>query len=189
MMTYIVTALVFLLWATYRFLVPPSGWLDDYLAKPIIWLLPLLLVSPKWRFELNPSWKNLLIGLSVGLVLSIERLLFGHFTLEFSFFYILGSLVTALVEETFFRGYLLNTWLKQFRSKYLAILLNSLVFTLFHLPLAVFQLHYFGYDLFTYLVVNYFSGMVNIILFTSTGSLLTSVANHFVWNTFSSIYR
>jgi membrane protease YdiL (CAAX protease family) len=169
-----------------------SGQVIDSFS-PKIWLTPLFLIAKvsfkNLGFTVKNISKNILLGLSVGLILSLERILLNHPHFEFSFAYIITSLFTAVTEETLFRGYLLNTWLRKSKNPIIPMLLNGLLFTSFHLPLAIFQLQYTGYNLFTYLSVNFVSGLIDIYLFYQTRSIATSVANHFVWNTFSGIFR
>jgi membrane protease YdiL (CAAX protease family) len=191
-MTFIVAFLVFIFWTIYRLYFPENLLLDEILIKPFIWLTPVYFFTRfvNLGFTKKNLLKNIFIGLGFGLLFSLERLFANpnlHFT--FSWFVLISSLATAITEEIFFRGYLLNRWLKIFPISWQALLINGLFFTAFHLPIALFQLHYQGYDLFTYLLSNFVSGFVNILLFYTTGSIYTPIANHFIWNVFSSMFR
>ncbi|MBP9817151.1 CPBP family intramembrane metalloprotease [Candidatus Shapirobacteria bacterium] len=192
-MSFIIAFIVFLTWSFYRLAFPESLYLDEFLLKPLIWLLPIYLIT-KFKnlgFVNKKVFQNILIGLGVGLVFSLERLFTKHFEFQSTqiFLTILVCLATALTEEIFFRGFLLNRWLKFFKPSWLALIANGLFFTFTHLPLAIFQLHYSGYDLLTYCISNFVSGFVDIYLFFVTGSIYAPIANHFVWNVFSTIFR
>lgn len=187
-----ITLFVFLTWTLYRFIYPENIMLDEVLIKPLLWLSPIFFVVRLKSLGLTKRnfVKPLLLGIFFGFLTSFERLTFNHnLVYQFSFLYIVTSLFTAITEEVFFRGYLLNRWLKSRLPIPLILFANGLLFTLFHVPFAIFKLHYWGFDLFTYLGSNFIFGFVDVILFYYTGSLYSSIANHFIWNIFSSIYR
>jgi membrane protease YdiL (CAAX protease family) len=190
-MTIAVALLVLVLWSSYRLLFPENLLLDEMLLKPLIWLFPVYIVTrfKNLGYSSKNIYKNIIIGLSVGLLLSLERIFVGHLKPEFSFVFILSALFTAITEEIFFRGYLLNRWLRYFKKPYLALILNGLYFTLTHVPIAYFVFHYSGIYLFSYLVANFIFGFVDVILFYKTKSIFAPIANHFVWNVFSGLFK
>lgn len=193
MITLIVAFGVLIVWSIYRFNFPENPLLDELFIKPLVWLSPVLLVS-KFNFSSLGFTKknivrNIFFGLVVGLTLSIERVFIKHLTINFSWIFVVSAFCTAVTEEIFFRGYLLNLWLKYFKSPIYAMVLNGLFFTLTHVPIAIFIFHYSGYNLFTYLLLNFTSGFVNIVLFYHTKSIYTSISNHFIWNIFSGIFK
>jgi len=192
-MSVLVAIFVLIIWTIYRLSFPENLLLDEILLKPLIWLTPVFIVT-KLNFKslgfVNKNiFKNILIGLVVGLFLSLERIFLKHLSFNFSYVFIISAFFTAITEEIFFRGFLLNRWLKYFKNPIIAMVLNGLFFSLTHVPIAIFVFHYYGYDLFTYLLVNFTSGAVDIFLFYQTRSIYTSLANHFVWNTFSGLFR
>lgn len=192
-MTIIVSIFVLAIWTIYRLNLPENLILDELLSKPIIWLLPVLIVVKfdfkSLGFTKKNIYKNILIGLGVGLVLSLERIYIKHLTAQFSLVFIISAFFTSITEETFFRGYLLNNSLKYFKNPAVAMILNGLFFSITHIPIAIFVFHYYGYNLFTYLLLNFISGFADIFLFTYTKSIYTSISNHFVWNIFSGLFK
>jgi membrane protease YdiL (CAAX protease family) len=190
-MTIIIALIVFILWTVYRFIFPENLLLEDLVTKPIIWFTPIYIVC-RFRnlgFSQKSVLKNLALGLLVGLVFSFERIFTGHFQPNFSFAVIISALCTALTEEIFFRGYLLNRWLTKFKNPVYPLIFNGLFFTATHLPVALFIFHYTGYNLFTYILFIFISGFINVFLFYQTKSIYAPIANHFVWNVFSGIFR
>jgi len=192
-MPIIIAIFVLTIWTTYRLFFKENLLFDELLLKPLIWLFPIFFYV-KFNFKsLGFSQKNIVknvfIGLTVGLILSLERIYLKSLTPNFSWIIIVSALFTATTEEVFFRGFLLNSWLKFFKNPIVAMILNGLFFTLFHVPIAIFVFHYYGYNLFTYLLLNFVSGFVDIILFTYTKSIYPSISNHFVWNIFSGIFK
>ncbi|MFA5894927.1 MAG: CPBP family intramembrane glutamic endopeptidase [Candidatus Shapirobacteria bacterium] len=190
-MTIIVATFVFIAWTIYRLISKENVLLEDLFLKPFIWLLPIYIVNGARDLGLNKKQfgRNILIGLSVGLVLSLERIFINHPQLNFTYLAIVSALFTAITEEIFFRGYLLNRWLKSFKKPIFPMILNGLFFTLTHIPVAIFVYHYSGYGLSTYLITNFISGFVNVYLFYLTKSVYAPIANHFVWNLFSGIFK
>ncbi|MBI2464769.1 CPBP family intramembrane metalloprotease [Candidatus Shapirobacteria bacterium] len=190
-MTIIVATFVFIAWTVYRLISKENILLEDIFLKPFIWLLPIYIVNGHRDLGLGKKHltRHILIGLAAGLILSLERLFVNHPTLNFSYLAIVSAFFTAITEEIFFRGYLLNRWLKNFQKPIFPLVLNGLFFTLTHIPVAIFVYHYSGNGLAVYLLTNFISGFVDVYLFYLTRSAYTSMANHFVWNLFSGIFR
>lgn len=190
-MTIIVATFVFIAWTVYRLVSKENILLEDVFLKPFIWLLPIYIVNGHrdLGFSKKHFTRHILIGLAAGLILSLERIFVNHPTLTFSYLAIVSAFFTAITEEIFFRGYLLNRWLKNSKNPIYPLIINGLFFTLTHVPIAIFVYHYSGYSLFTYLLSNFASGFVDIFLFYQTGSIFAPIANHFVWNVFSGLFK
>lgn len=190
-MTIVVALFVFIAWTIYRLISPENILLEDLILKPFIWLVPIYIVNGARDLGLrrHKIGKHILIGLAVGLVLSLERIFVNRPQFNFSYIAVVSAFFTAITEEIFFRGYLLNHWLKVSQKPFIPLLLNGLFFTITHIPVAIFVYHYSGSGLLTYLVANFISGFVNVYLFYITRSVYTSIANHFVWNLFSGIFK
>lgn len=190
--TFTVALFVFGLWTIYRLFFPENLVLDEILVKPVVWLMPVFIVNGVHNlgFISRKIFKNIFVGLMIGLLFSVERVIFKpSLVFTFSWFVLLTALATAITEEIFFRGYLLTRWLKNFSRPWMALLINGLFFTFTHVPIAIFRYHYQGYELFTYLLSNFVSGFINVYLYFMTGSIFTPIANHFIWNVFSGMFR
>src|SRR5690606_22245587 len=98
--------------------------------------------------------------------------------------YVIIPIFTAVVEETFFRGFLLNRWLDKFSKPIFPMVLSTIMFTAFHLPYVLFDLRYSGIALATYIILNLVSGFANVLLFYSSRSVYSSITSHFLWNFF-----
>jgi len=190
-MTIVIAFFVFIAWTIYRLFFTENVLLEDIVLKPFIWLIPIYIVNGTHDLGLSSQKisRQLLTGLSVGLVLSLERIFVNHPQLNFTYLAIVSAFFTAITEEIFFRGYLLNRWLKMSKYPAIALILNGLFFTLTHVPVAIFVYHYSGIALATYLLTNFISGFVDVYLYYLTRSTYTSIANHFVWNLFSGIFK
>ena len=189
--TIIIACLVFFVWTLYRLYFTENQLFEDIILKPLIWLTPVYFVTrfKNLGFSSKDIFKNILLGAVVGLVLSLHRVYQNNLSLNFSYIAIISALFTGITEEVFFRGYLLNRWLTNFHNTLFPLVLNGLFFTLTHVPIAIFIYHYYGYALFTYLLTNFVSGFVYILMFYYTKSVYTPIASHIVWNIFSGIFR
>ena len=190
-MTIIISIFVFVVWTCYRLIFPENLLLEDLILKPLVWLVPVFIVTrfKNLGFSTKNINKNICIGLAVGLLLALERVYVNKLTPSFSYIIIISAFFIAVTEEIFFRGYLLNRWLEKFKNPLIPLILNGLFFTLTHIPIAIFVYHYYGYSLFTYLLTNFVSGFVDIYLFYRTKSIIAPITNHFVWNIFSGLFR
>jgi membrane protease YdiL (CAAX protease family) len=190
-MTIVIALIVICFWSLYRLFVPENILFEDIVAKPIIWLLPVLLVT-RFRdlgFIQQRFYKNIFFGLVVGTVFATSSVLTSGKQFSFSTTAVISALFTAIVEETFFRGYLLNRWLKTKFSSPLVMVANGGLFTLSHIPVAIFVYHYTGMGLLAYLVSNFVTGFVYVYLYYATRSTYTSISSHFVWNLFAGIFK
>jgi membrane protease YdiL (CAAX protease family) len=80
-------------------------------------------------------------------------------------------LIVPIIEEVFFRGLILKQFLKQY-SPIIAIVLSSLLFSLYHIDPE-------------HLVLLFILGVVQGILYYKTNSILITSITHIIWNTFS----
>ena len=130
------------------------------LTKLVVWALPAILlikhfqndmwVSLKDMFTNKPRWfKSAPVLLLVFFPLISAWVLHGEIAIRPSFVPItlVGAVVSSIfTEEIVFRGFLLNAMLKRMKP-WIAISINSILFTLIHYPIWV----YLGLDLVTVL--------------------------------------
>ncbi len=204
--TYFITMLIFVFWTLYRYFSSNSDYLDEIIFKPLIWLLPTLiavfLVESNNFSSLGFSRQNISKSISSALILSFFLFLqfflvvkskYGHVSFDFSLGLIFSStiisLFTATIEETFFRGYLLNRWLLRFKKPLLPILINTIIFTLFHLPYVILDLNYTLPEALSFAIFNFISGLANSLLFYSNRNIISSITGHTLWNIFQTLIR
>lgn len=195
--------LVFFFWSIFRFSVHFSVFTEETVFKPLFWLLPTFLVVKfveKRRFwsSLGFSGKNFENSLTiVGVFLAFfvfEMFGFGLLRYQTSLvgqvaalpFSSLNSLflilVTALVEETFFRGFLFNRLWEVYGQPVKANLVTSLGFLLLHLPVSLFVYHFSWSQLAISFVLLFLMSLGSGLLFASTYNIIPSVLWHFLWN-------
>jgi membrane protease YdiL (CAAX protease family) len=188
-----------LIWAFYRFLFQLPDNVEELVVKPILWLLPIFWLTNKEGLKLASlgiTFKNFFssIYLSIGLgtVFVAEGLLsnflkYGHFNFganigSMSLMATLGlSFATAISEETAFRGYIFGRLLMTLKSETMANAIQSILWTMVHVPIAFFI---WGYTLpqgIAYLFVTALFGFGSAFIFARTKNVAGSVLLHVLW--------
>jgi membrane protease YdiL (CAAX protease family) len=194
-------AIVLIVWGFYRFLFRFPEEIEELILKPILWLGSLFYFLWKEKASLSSvGWtnknffKSLYLGIGLGIFFSIEGLLAhtlkyqGISLVELSyasslvFLVALGvSFVTALVEETVFRGYIFSRLWQILKNEWMANLISAFSWSLVHLPITIFVLHYGLLQISIYLFLTFIFGIGSAFLFARTENILSSVLLHVFW--------
>ena len=188
-----------LIWAFYRFLFQLPDQVEELVVKPIIWLLPVIWFVKKEGFGLTSigiTFKNLFssiyLSIGLGLVFVVEGLLTNYLKYgRFNFGANIGSMplmvtlglsfATAFSEEIAFRGYIFARLLMVFKSEFTANLIQTLLWTAIHIPIAFFV---WGYTLpqgLVYLFLTAIFGMGSAFIFGRTKNIFGSIFLHVLW--------
>jgi len=191
---------IFIFWGLYRLVFRLPQDFEEIILKPLLWLGPtfyLVYVIEKRKFSsLGYDVKNFKNGIIKGLAFGAMFFLVGVFVnyikdgsslldnfpakeiLLPSFFL---AFITAVSEETVFRGYIMNR-LKEILGKGLpANIISSIGFALIHLPISIFVYHYNVEQLIAYLVLIILTSLGSGLLFDWTGSVWASILIHLFW--------
>src|SRR4030067_2662217 len=149
------SAYLLLVWSIYRLIFNFPEPDEEIFIKPIVWFLPIfyLLGKEKLKFSsLGFSKKNLLTSVYFSLALGVGFALEGvivnmlkykglnfsvNFTRQSFILMFVISIITAITEETTFRGYLFNRVWKATGKEWLANFSTSFVWGLIHIPMAL----------------------------------------------------
>ena len=194
---YITYLIIF--WGFYRLLIKLPDQIEEVFIKPILWLLPLIYLL-KIRKEkissLGISLKNLFpaiyLSLGLGSLFVFEGLLGNYIKyggLNFSanlgdklIFSAFGlSIVTAVVEEITFRGYIFNRLWKIFGKEIPANLVTTFFWILIHVPIVIFVWKYPLLDSFIYLSLTAIFGAGSAFIFARTQNIISSILLHILW--------
>ena len=194
---------VFLFWSAYRFWFRlPTGF-EETIIKPIIWLLPTIIFIK--FFEKRPIFSSLgfggknfqnslllFFGFLVffaleGIILGLSRYqsLFweNFFSLPISSLQnLLVILATAMVEETFFRGYLFNRFWEFFGNSWKANFVVTIGFLLIHLPISIFVFNFSLNQVFLSFLLLFTMSLGSGWLFSLTYNTIPPILWHFLWN-------
>lgn len=188
-----------LVWAFYRFLFRLPDPVEETIVKPILWLVPILWFIKKEGFGISSLGITLkrflpaiLLSLGLGAIFIGEGLLtnflkYGGFHLGANlgstpFMASLGlSFITAFTEETAFRGYIFGRLLVALKSELSANIIQTVLWTAIHIPIAFFV---WGYTLSqgaVYLFLTAIFGMGSAFIFARTKNIAGSVLLHVLW--------
>jgi len=195
----IYSAYLILVWAFYRFLFQLPDQVEELIVKPILWLAPLFWFLRKEGFgisSLGITLKNLFpafyLSIGLGVIFVGEGLLtnflkyggfhFGANLGSTPFMTSLGlSFITALSEETAFRGYIFSRLLISLKSELIANIIQTLLWTAIHVPIAFFV---WGYTLpqgIVYLFLTAIFGMGSAFIFGRTKNIAGPILLHVLW--------
>lgn len=198
---------IFVLWSVYRFYVVQAEWVDEFIAKPILQVVPVLLVvtyierrSLASVFPHAKSNRSVIAGIGLGIVLIVMHWLVRSFTSSvvaptlsgYGMTLILAATVaiaTAVAEEIVFRGYFQSRFISATGSMSVSLIVTNLLFVLIHLPIIFFSNGYSLMDAGIYSIFLFQTGLVNSIALVYTGSLVTPIIAHAIWNFFNVIVR
>ncbi|MGB9911637.1 MAG: lysostaphin resistance A-like protein [Microgenomates group bacterium] len=194
---------IFVFWAIYRYFPGIlSEWLEELILKPILWLVPTLFLVKRIEknsleslgFTKKNLFPSLYWGIGLGMIFALEGLgtnILKYKTINFANFSyapltFLGSLfisfATAFTEETVFRGYIFSRLWKIWKNEWLAGLVSSFLFTLIHLPIAVFVLGYTFQTMLIFLFLVFTFGFASAFVFSQTQNIASSILLHVFWS-------
>ncbi len=191
---------LFVVWGLYRFLFKLPEEPEELLIKPLIWLLPVLVLVKKEGSSfrsLGLTTKNmfpaLYLSLAFGAIFAIEGILLNsikHGSPDFSAnigtnFLAISlaiSFVTAFTEELTFRGYIYTRLRFALGNPLASNILSSVAWGLIHVPFSIFwlQLDPMGVVGFFLLMTVY--GIGSAFIFEKTENIFGSVLLHVLWS-------
>ncbi len=191
-------------WTLYRYFFITPEWVDEFIAKPLLQIFPVILavlfIEKKSLSTLSIGSKKPLlhisIGLGLGLFLVVESLFMQkmkgtnfslHLELLILSFFV--SLATGFSEELVYRGYFAKRISEQIDNPYVSNTLQTLLFVCIHIPIMLFVLHYSLTDSLLYSVQLFVLGFVYGYIFMETGSIISTIIPHTLWNFANVIFR
>ncbi len=200
---------ILLTWSLYRYFFKLPEAVDEFVAKPLVFVLPVLwYVLKKEKRNLSSLgltgkrfFTSLYIGLGFGFVFAIEGIAsnvikYGKIQInpivaldQYGLGLLLVlSFATAFSEELLNRGFLFNRIMEKTKSLPYAALLSTVLFTLLHVPILVTSLKLHGVTLVLFFVTDFILGLANSMLFFTTGGLLAPILVHIFWNMTVALY-
>jgi membrane protease YdiL (CAAX protease family) len=201
-------AWILLAWSVYRYFVRLPEWADEFIFKPLIFVLPVVwyvVKKEKRRLDsIGVTGKNffnsLYIGIGFGMVFAIEGIL-AHFLKyknfavnpiaafgSYGFGLIVISLATAFSEELLCRGFLFNRILEKTKKLVPSAVLGAILFVLLHIPMLLMINKLQGVTLVIFFLTDFILAAANSMLFATTGSLVAPILVHLFWNMTVALY-
>ncbi len=149
-------AYLLVVWGFYRFLFKLPEEIEDLLVKPLIWLVPVLMLVRREKLgpkSLGLTFKNLFSSIYLALALGVFFVLIGLLVnyLKYQSFNftsnvgsssfltaLLLSFATGITEEITFRGYIFNRIWHALGDEWKANYIVSFLWALVHIPVAIF---------------------------------------------------
>lgn len=199
---------VFLVWGSYRYFFLFPDWLEELVLKPLVFLLPVFWLVRKEKTTIasiglstKNFFKNIYFGLGLGMAFALLGVLTNYWKyrgISFASFGLTGasllwlmfiSLVTAFSEEVLFRGYIFTRLLKIWKNEWSAGIVSAFLFSLIHLPIAIFVWHYETSMLFVQVFLTFLVGFGNAFLIARTKTVIAPMINHTLWGLAIFLFR
>jgi len=192
-----------LAWSLYRYFFRFSEPIDEFLIKPVVFILPVLWFV--WHIEkrdvktIGVTGKNfvksVLIGCGFGLLFAGEAILANIFkngslmlkpvptalVYGIPMLFIL-SLATSISEELLSRGFFFSRLYETSKNLIHSAVMSTLLFVAFHIPILLTSLRFQGSTLILFFITSIVLGLTNSLIFYKTKSLVAPVLIHLFWN-------
>ncbi len=200
---------ILLVWSLYRRFLKLPEWADEFVFKPLVFVVPVLWYVRKLEKRSLESigltgknfFTSLYIGLGFGFVFALEGVaanaikygklqitpiaVFEQYGMALL---ILLSLATAISEEILSRGFVFSRIMEKTKNLPVASLLSTALFVLLHVPILVTSLKLQGVTLIMFFVTDIVLGLANSLLYYNTGSLVAPILVHIFWNMTVALY-
>lgn len=176
---------ILLVWGSFRYFVRLPEVIEELWFKPVIWLMPLVW----WQFSLHKKielflggvFPTLLWGIAGGLIyfVILRLILPGGLVVDLNKTGI--ALVTAVVEELTFAGFILSLLMTEIKKEIPALSLTGLGFALIHLPVNLFVFRLSAAPLVGAFLLAFFVALINGFLRLRSKNVLSAVIAHFIY--------
>ena len=195
----ILAVYLLIVWGFYRCLFRLPDEIEEFVIKPILWLVPVFYFVKKEGSNLlslgittKNLFKSIYLALFFGLIFAFEALLINYLKYgSFNFAANIGnkpllyslaiSFMTAFSEETTFRGYLFNRVWAALDNEWMANLSTSVVWALVHLPITIFVWKLSFASSMVYLMLTTVFGIASALIFARTKNITSSILLHVLW--------
>lgn len=198
-------AVILIVWSIYRTYFKLPEWFDEFIAKPIVFVLPVLVyIRSSEKKEILSSLfinKNVksfvsefLISFGVGLILLFTALfsiylrfqkvgIIGHFPSLGQFgLIVLTALATGITEEILSRGFILKRLYEESKNAYSSSFFASILFFFLHVPILFANNRINGSMLLMFMATDLLLSMVNGLIMIQRKSLTVPILIHTFYN-------
>ncbi|KKP71150.1 MAG: hypothetical protein UR68_C0037G0006 [Candidatus Roizmanbacteria bacterium GW2011_GWA2_35_19] len=200
-----VWAVILIVWAFYRSYLKMPLWFDEFIAKPLVFVLPVFYYVVKvdkqsivnyffFKLKTKEIVSDFIYSLGVGLVFLLSSfgasyVRTGRFTLlgkippapDF-FMIILLALATGITEEILSRGFVLRKLYEESKNVLSSTFFSSLLFFFLHVPILFTNVKITGNMLLVFMATDMLLSMVNGLIFLQRKSLVVPILIHTFYN-------
>lgn len=202
-------AWILLIWSLYRYFFNFSEVVDEFVAKPLVFVVPIFLYVlfiekrslTSLGLTLNNFFTSLYTGIGIGFLFALQGLAanfikYGDLTInpiqafrEYGFFLVAISLMTAFSEELLGRGFLFSRFFEKSNENLIySAVYSTGMFVLLHVPILLTTFKYQGTTLIMFFATSIVIGFANSILFRYSKSLVAPILVHLFWNMTVALY-
>src|SRR3989344_558238 len=196
-------AVVLIIWAVYRAKLQLPEWFDEFVAKPLVFVVPVyyyirrvekksFYASIDLKFKITLS--DFLISFAIGGIFSFSAVLanvikfkklvlFQHaISTETILFLVLTALATGISEEILSRGFVLKRLYQESKNIYTSSFFASILFFFLHVPILFTNYKLTGDMLLLFLGTDLVLSLVNSFMFLQRRSLIVPILIHAFYN-------
>jgi membrane protease YdiL (CAAX protease family) len=201
--TYTIWGLALIFWSLYRAFVRLPEPIDEFVAKPLIFLVPAItyvlfvekrpLSSIGLRF--GKFTRDIYLGLGFGAIFAIEGIaanIVKHGVVSVMpaitvdsptlLLFLALSVATAFTEEVLVRGFLYTHLKEGYGSEIKALVVATLMYFMLLIPILFTRLHLTDMTLAMFLGTNLILSLANTMIFNETKTLTVPILIHVFWN-------
>lgn len=198
-------AVILILWSVYRAYFKLPEWFDEFVAKPLIFVLPVFVYIKRVEKKdilsglyLNKNLKVFLkeffISLGVGLILLLTALLsiylrfkkiaiFSHFpNFNQLILIFITALATGITEEILSRGFILKRLYEESKNAYSSTFFASILFFFLHVPILFASNKINGTMLLVFMMTDLLLSMITGLIMIQRKSLTAPIFIHAFYN-------
>ena len=201
--TYTIWGIVLILWSLYRVYIHMPEWFDELVAKPFVFLGPMLfyVVFQEQRsfasigLVAGRFLRDVYLGLGFGLLFAVEGIAansikYGRLALSPSIpvgggallLAVILSIATAFSEELLVRGFLFTRLKEAYKSELKALFVTTVMYFMLLVPIIFTVLKLNGVPLLLFVVTNLVISLTNTMIFNETRTLTVPILIHAFWN-------
>ncbi len=196
-------AIILIIWAIYRAKTRLPEWFDEFVAKPLVFILPVYYyikvfekkdffsaIYLKSKFPL----KDILLTALIGFIFFFSAVLANYlrfnrltlstqpFNLEGLVLTVLIALATAISEEMLSRGFVLKRLYDESKNIYTSSFFASILFFFLHVPILFTNMKISGNLLLMFLATDMVLSLVNCFVFLERKNLIPPILIHALYN-------
>lgn len=203
-------AVILIIWSIYRSQVTMPEYFDEFIAKPLVFVLPVYLYIRKVEkkdffaaldIKSTSAFRNVTIGLLIGLVfilsaffanfIKFNRLVAANqtpFSIQTVFLTFAIALATGISEEILSRGFILKRLYEESKNIYTSSFFASILFFFLHVPILFTNAKITGNLLLAFMAIDMVLSLVNSFIFLESKSLIIPILIHAFYNLTLSIF-
>ena len=198
-----VWAIVLIIWSIYRAKFKLPEWFDEFIAKPAVFVLPVLYYIKKYEkkdffsaldVRLKLRLQDVLLVVSIGGIfvisavmanfLKFHKVVFFQNSIQFQtvIYVVIMALVTATSEEILSRGFVLKRLYAESKNMYTASFFASILFFFLHVPILFTNVRLTGNLLLMFMGMDMILSLVNSFVFLERKNLILPILIHAFYN-------